>query len=29
MKKWLPIISFLCVLAAQTKEVPLSPVVTY
>ena len=29
MKKWLPIISFLCFLAAQTKEVPLSPVVTY
>ena len=29
MKKWLTIISFLCVLAAQTKEVPLSPVVTY
>ena len=29
MKKWLAIISFACVLTAQTKEVPLSPVVTY
>ena len=29
MKKWLAIIFFACVLTAQTKEVPLSPVVTY